>query len=127
MVQPVKKGVKQAYKRKTHTVNKSAPINTDRVGDRIDTKVKKKRIYQQKPQKKHPEYGTSKWYEEQIKENTKEKTILVHALCDVAKQQVVDYSLMEAIAEKIADKSSTIRWQNQQLQDLLSKQENRGE
>ena len=73
------------------------------------------------------EYGTSKWYEEQIKENTKEKTILVHALCDVAKQQVVDYSLMEAIAEKIADKSSTIRWQNQQLQDLLSKQENRGE
>lgn len=73
------------------------------------------------------EYGTSKWYEEQIKENIKEKTILVHALCDVAKQQVVDYSLMEAIAEKIADKSSTIRWQNQQLQDLLSKQENRGE
>lgn len=73
------------------------------------------------------EYGTSKWYEEQIKENTKEKTILVHALCDVAKQQVVDYSLMEVIAEKIADKSSTIRWQNQQLQDLLSKQENRGE
>lgn len=42
MVQPVKKGVKQAYKRKTHTVNKSVPINTDRVGDRIDTKVKKK-------------------------------------------------------------------------------------
>ena len=73
------------------------------------------------------EYGTSKWYEEQIKENTKEKTILVHALCDVAKQQVVDYSLVEDIAEKIADKSSTIRWQNQQLQDLLSKQENRGE
>lgn len=71
------------------------------------------------------EYGTSKWYEEQIKENTKEKTILVHALCDVAKQQVVDYSLMEDIAEKIADKSSTIRWQNQQLQDLLSKQENK--
>ena len=61
------------------------------------------------------EYGTSKWYEEQIKENTKEKTILVHALCDVAKQQVVDYSLMEDIAEKIANKSSTIRWQEQQL------------
>ena len=73
------------------------------------------------------EYGTPEWHEEQIKENIKEKTILVHALCDVAKQQVVDYSLMEAIAEKIADKSSTIRWQNQQLQDLLSKQENRGE
>lgn len=71
------------------------------------------------------EYGTSKWYEEQIKENTKEKTILVHALCDVAKQQVVDYSLVEDIAERIADKSSTIRWQNQQLQDLLSKQENK--
>lgn len=73
------------------------------------------------------EYGTPEWYKEQLKENTKEKTILVHALCDVAKQQVVDYSLMEVIAEKIADKSSTIRWQNQQLQDLLSKQENRGE
>ena len=71
------------------------------------------------------EYGTPGWYEEQIKENTKEQTILVHALCDVARQQFVDYSLMEDIAKRIADKSSTIRWQNQQLQDLLSKQENR--
>ena len=71
------------------------------------------------------EYGTSKWYEEQIKENTKEKTILVHALCDVAKQQVVDYSLMEDIAEKIANKSSTIRWQEQQLKYSLAQQENK--
>ena len=71
------------------------------------------------------EYGTSKWYEEQIKENTKEKTILVHALCDVAKQQVVDYSLVEDIAEKIADKSSTIRWQEQQLKYSLAQQENK--
>ena len=71
------------------------------------------------------EYGALEWYEEQIKENTKEKTILVHALCDVARQQFVDYSLMEDIAKRIADKSLTIRWQNQQLQDLLSKQENR--
>ena len=71
------------------------------------------------------EYGTSKWYEEQIKENTKEKTILVHALCDVAKQQVVDYSLVEDIAEKIADKSSTIRWQEQQLKYSLGQQENK--
>lgn len=72
MVQPVKKGVKQAYKRKTHTVNKSVPINTDRVGDRIDTKVKKKRVYQQKPQKKHPEYGTSK-LEERFAKNFLDK------------------------------------------------------
>ena len=71
------------------------------------------------------EYGTSKWYEEQIKENTKEKTILVHALCDVAKQQVVDYSLVEDIAEKIANKSSTIRWQEQQLKYSLAQQENK--
>ena len=71
------------------------------------------------------EYGTPEWYEEQIKENTREKTILVHALCDVSRQQFVDYSLMEDIVKRIADKSSTIRWQNQQLQDLLSKQENR--
>ena len=71
------------------------------------------------------EYGTPEWYEEQIKENTKDKTILVHALCDVAKQQVVDYSLVEDIAEKIADKSSTIRWQEQQLKYSLGQQENK--
>ncbi len=71
------------------------------------------------------EYGTPEWYEEQIKENTREKTILVHALCDVSRQQFVDYSLMEDIAKRIADKSSSIKWQEQQLKDLLGKQENK--
>ena len=71
------------------------------------------------------EYGTPEWYEEQIKEDTREKTILVHALCDVARQQVVDYSLVEDIAKKIASKSSSIKWQEQQLKDLLGEQENK--
>ena len=71
------------------------------------------------------EYGTLEWYEEQIKEDTREKTILVHALCDVARQQVVDYSLVEDIAKRIADKSSAIKWQEQQLKDFLGKQENK--
>lgn len=71
------------------------------------------------------EYGTPEWYEETIKENEKQKTILVHALCDVARQQFVDYSLMEDIAKRIADKSSSIKWQEQQLKDLLGKQENK--
>lgn len=69
------------------------------------------------------EYGAPEWYEEQIKENTKEKTILVHALCEVSRQQFVDYSLMEDIAKRIADKTSSIKWQEQQLKDLLGKQE----
>ena len=71
------------------------------------------------------EYGTPEWYEEQIKENTKEQTILVHALCDVARQQFVDYSLMEDIAKRIADKSSTINWQREHLKALLEEQENK--
>ena len=71
------------------------------------------------------EYGTLEWYEEQIKENIREKTILVHALCDVVRQQVVDYSFIEDIAKRIADKSSSIKWQVQHLNDLLGKQENR--
>ena len=71
------------------------------------------------------EYGTPEWYEEQIKENTKDKTILVHALCDVVRQQFIDYSLIEYIAKRIADKSSSIEWQEQQLKDLLGKQENK--
>ena len=72
------------------------------------------------------EYGTPEWYEEQIKENTKDKTILVHALCDVARQQFIDYSLMEDIAKRIADKSSSIEWQEQQLKYILDKQVNGG-
>ena len=71
------------------------------------------------------EYSKPEWYEEQIKENTKDKTILVHALCDVVRQQFIDYSLMEDIAKRIADKSSSIKWQEQQLKDLLGKQENK--
>lgn len=71
------------------------------------------------------EYGTPEWYEEQIKENTKDKTILVHALCDVVRQQFIDYSLIEYIAKRIADKSSSIEWQEQHLKDLLGKQENK--
>lgn len=72
------------------------------------------------------EYGTPEWYEEQIKENTKDKTILVHALCDVVRQQFIDYSLIEYIAKRIADKSSSIEWQEQQLKYILDKQVNGG-
>ena len=72
------------------------------------------------------EYGTPEWYEEQIKENTKDKTILVHALCDVVRQQLIDYSLIEYIAKRIADKSSSIEWQEQQLKYILDKQVNGG-
>ena len=71
------------------------------------------------------EYGTPEWYEEQIKENIREKTILVHALCDVVRQQVVDYLLVEDIAKRIANKLSSIKWQEQQFKDLLGKQENK--
>ena len=71
------------------------------------------------------EYGTLEWYEAQIKEDTREKTILVHALCDVVRQQVVDYSLVEDIAERIASKSSSIKWQELHLKDLLGEQENK--
>ena len=67
------------------------------------------------------EYGTPEWYQEQIYENEKQKTILVHALCDIARQQDVDYSLVEDIAKEIASKSSSIKWQEQHLKDLLGK------
>ncbi len=71
------------------------------------------------------EYGTLEWYKEQINENEKQKTILIHALCDVARQQFLDYFLVGDIAKKIADISVTIEWQKQQLKDLLDKQENK--
>ena len=71
------------------------------------------------------EYGTLEWYEEQIQENIREKTILVHALCDVVRQQVVDYYLVEDIAKRITNKLSSIKWQEQQFKDLLGKQENK--
>ena len=73
------------------------------------------------------EYGTPEWYEEQIKENTREQKILVHALCDVSRQQFVNYSLIEDIAKRIADKSSSIKWQEEQLKYILDKQENKGD
>ena len=72
------------------------------------------------------EYGTPEWYQEQIYKNEKQKIILVHALCDVSRQQFVDYSLMEDIAKRIADKSSSIKWQEQQLKYILDKQVNGG-
>lgn len=69
------------------------------------------------------EYGTPEWYEEQIKENEKQQKILVHALCDVVRQQFVDYSLVEDIAKKIADISSSIRYIT--INKLVGKQKNR--
>ena len=71
------------------------------------------------------EYGTPEWYQEQIYENEKQKTILVHALCDIARQQDVDYFLVGDIAKRIADVLGTIKWQEQQLKDLVGKQENK--
>ena len=41
------------------------------------------------------EYRTPEWYKEQINESETQKKILVHALCDVSRQQFVDYLLME--------------------------------
>lgn len=71
------------------------------------------------------EYRTPEWYKEQINESEAQKKILVHALCDVSRQQFVDYSLMEDIAKRIADKSSTINWQREHLKALLEEQENK--
>lgn len=71
------------------------------------------------------EYGTPEWYQEQIYENEKQKAILVHALCDIARQQDVDYFLVGDIAKRIADVLVTIKWQEQQLKDFLGKQENK--
>ena len=71
------------------------------------------------------EFGTPEWYKEQINENEKQKTILVHALCDVARQQFVDYFLVGDIAKKITDVLGTIEWQERCLKALLDKQENK--
>lgn len=71
------------------------------------------------------EYRTPEWYKEQINESETQKKILVHALCDVSRQQFVDYLLMEDIAKRIADKSSTINWHREHLKDLLEEQENK--
>jgi very-short-patch-repair endonuclease len=71
MVQPKRKGVvSERYKRKTSSVNKSVPINKERGGE--DVKVYKKRVYQQKKPKAHPEYGTSK-LEERFAKNFLDK------------------------------------------------------
>lgn len=56
MGQPVKKGVvKKVPKKKTKLVNRNPPSNRNG-----DEHTPKKRVWQQKPEKKHPEYGTSK-------------------------------------------------------------------
>lgn len=71
------------------------------------------------------EYRTPEWYKEQINENETQKKILGHALCDVSRQQFVDYLFMEDIAKRIANKSSTIKWQREHLKALLEEQENK--
>ena len=72
------------------------------------------------------EYGTVEWYQEQIKESKKQKIILVHALCDVSRRQIIDYPFVEDIAKKIVNVISTIEWQEQQLKYILEKQVNGG-
>lgn len=69
MGQPVRKGVKVTKQKKTKLLNKSAPSKMNKTDG---TKPKKVRVWQQKPERKHPEYGTSK-LEERFAKNFLEK------------------------------------------------------
>lgn len=58
--QPVKNGKKTSGKPKSKLVNRSAPVKKERIEGKGIKPERKKRVWQQKPDKKHPEYGTSK-------------------------------------------------------------------
>lgn len=64
------------------------------------------------------EYGTIEYYEKSIEELETEKEILLYALENVVKKDLINFNLLEKIAEKIADITNSLKWQKEELKKL---------
>lgn len=70
-------------------------------------------------------FGTIDWYTEQLVENRKERDILLHALKDVAKgeiNQYTDYTLLCEIAMRLTANIKAKEYQMEQLDSLRKAQ-----
>ena len=61
------------------------------------------------------EYGTTKYYIEQMKERMVDKLIYRNAIENLAKKEIVDHKFIEKIAEKITQANQNIKFYSKQI------------
>lgn len=71
------------------------------------------------------QYGTKEYFEEEIKNDELEKTILLNALVNIVERQPNNLELIESVANKISNKTSNIKWNKESLDKInLENKEN---
>lgn len=71
------------------------------------------------------QYGTKEYFEEEIKNEELEKTILLNALVNIVGRQPNNLELIESVANKIYNKTSNIKWNKESLDKInLENKEN---
>lgn len=59
------------------------------------------------------------YYYNEIQEKQTEKEILLQALQNIARSEFPNFILLDQIAEKLSAVNSSIKWNTQQLQELM--------
>lgn len=62
------------------------------------------------------QYGEKEYFEEEVKQDEIEKTILLNALINVVERQPSNLELIETIASKISSKATSIKWNKERLE-----------
>lgn len=64
------------------------------------------------------QYGTKEYFEEEIKSDELEKTILLNALVNIVEREPHNINLIETVANKISGKTSSIKWNKENLEKI---------
>lgn len=62
------------------------------------------------------QYGAKEYFEEEVKQDEIDKTILLNALINVVERQPSNLELIETIASKISIKATSIKWNKERLE-----------
>lgn len=64
------------------------------------------------------QYGTKEYFEEEIKRDELDKKILLNALVNIVEREPHNINLIEAVANKISGKASSIKWNTESLEKI---------
>lgn len=74
------------------------------------------------------EYGTIEYRQEEVRELTTKKEILLNALENVIRKEIPNFNLIDKIVEEISSTNSSLKWERDELAKLyLEKLDGKGE
>lgn len=69
------------------------------------------------------DYGTIEYYLEEIDKEQIEKEILLNALENICKNNMKDLHLIDIVVSKISSTNTTMKWDKDRLEELITKKE----